>query len=92
MEIVNLEQRRVQNMLITAFKCLHGAAPSYLRLHLKERTSAYSLRGHAILELPTVKTTGYGLHSFRYFGPHEWNRLILMMSGDRRRWLVFGAG
>lgn len=75
LEMVNLEQRRVQNMLITVFKCLHGAAPSYLRSHLKERTSAYSLRGHAILELPTVKTTTYGLHSFRYFGAHEWNRL-----------------
>ena len=75
LQTVSLEQRRVQNMLVTIFKCLHGAAPSYLRSQLKERGSAYSLRGPAILELPAVRTTTYGLHSFRYFGPHEWKRL-----------------
>ena len=90
MEMVNLEQRRVQNMLFTIFKCLHGAAPSYLRSHLKERMLAYSIRGHAILELPTVKTTAYGLHSFHYLGPYEWNRLpddvrrSEMLAGFRR--------
>ena len=65
----------MQNMLVTIFKCLYGAAPSNLRSQLKERGSAFSLRGYAILELSAVRTATYGLHSFRYFGPHEWNRL-----------------
>ena len=55
-------------MLITVYKCLHGAAPSNLHSYLEERDAAgsYNLRGYAKLKLSAVKTTTFGLHSFRY--------------------------
>ena len=91
-EMVNLEQRRVQNMLITVFKCLYGAAPSYLRSHCKERTSAYSLRDHAILELPSLKKQALMVSILFVILARMSGIGDLMMSGDRRRCLVFGAG
>lgn len=50
--------------------------PPYLRAHIQElHVSDYNLRGYTKLEIPHVKTTTYGLRSFRYFAPHAWNNL-----------------
>ena len=42
---------------------------------LKQRASHYNLRGDAILKLPKVNTTNYGLKSIRYQGARLWNAL-----------------
>ena len=60
---VNLESSRVQNTLVTTYKTLYGLAPPYLRSLLKERTTAYNLRGILKLDLPRVTTTSFGLKS-----------------------------
>ena len=70
---VNRESYRVQNMLVTTYKTLY--APPYLRSLLKERTTAYNLRGTLKLNLPRVTTTSFGLKSFRHAAPQVWNTL-----------------
>ena len=73
---VTLEQRRIQNMLVTMYKCLQGAAPSYLRTYLQAHDAGfYDLRGYATLKPPAVRTTRFGLHSFRHLAPNAWNKL-----------------
>ena len=65
-------------MLVTVYKCLHGAAPSaapsnlrtYLQVH---EAGPYILRGYT--KPPAVRTTTFGLHSFRYLAPNAWNKL-----------------
>ena len=42
---------------------------------LKERTTAYNLRGILKVDLPRVTTTSYGLQSFRYAALQVWNKL-----------------
>jgi len=62
-------------MLITVYKCLHGAAPSNLRSYLEECDAAgsYNLTGYAKLKVRAVKTTSFGEHSFTYQAPYVWN-------------------
>ena len=59
----------------STYKTLYGIAPLYLRSLLKERTTAYNLRGTPKVDLPRVTTTSYGLQSFRYAAPQVWNKL-----------------
>ena len=73
---VNLESPLVQNILVTTYKTHYGIAPLYLRSLLRERTTAYNLRGTPNLNLPRVTTTPNGLQSFRYAAPQEWNTLL----------------
>ena len=72
---VNRESSRVRNMLVTTYKTLYGLAPPYLRSLLKERTTAYNLRGTLKLYLPRVTTTSFGLKSLRHATPQVWNTL-----------------
>ena len=64
-------------MLVTVYKCLNGAAPSNLRTYLQVREAgSYFLRGYAKPKPPAVRTTTFGLHSFRYLGPNALNKLL----------------
>ena len=73
LHMATLEQRRVQKMLVTVYKCLHGVALSNLRPYLQMREAgSYILRGYAKLKPPAVRTTTFGLHSFRYLAPNAW--------------------
>ena len=53
-KMVTLEQKRVQNMLITVYKALSGMAPVYISSMIGERTAtrAYHLRGERKLKVP----------------------------------------
>ena len=63
-------------MLVTVYKYLQGAAPSYLRTYLQGRDAGfYELRGYAKLKPPTVRTTRFGLHSFLHLAANVWNKL-----------------
>ena len=76
LHMVTLEQRRVQNMLVTVYKCLHDATPSNLRSYQQVRDAgSYILRGYAKLKPPCVRTTTFGLHPFRHLAPNVWNKL-----------------
>ena len=73
---VNLEDKRLQNMILTIFKCLHFSDyPRYLKDMFRLRSSTYSLGGHNILCLPKPLTTSYGINSFSYLAVISWNSL-----------------
>ena len=64
---VNLKDKRLQNMILTIFKCLHFSDyPRYLKDMFRLRSSTYSLGGHNILCFPKPLTTSYGINSFSY--------------------------
>ena len=47
---VNLKDKRLQNMILTIFKCLHFSDyPRYLKDMFHLRSSTYFLRGHNII-------------------------------------------
>ncbi|RMX40001.1 hypothetical protein pdam_00017278 [Pocillopora damicornis] len=73
---VNLKDKRLQNMILTIFKCLHFPDyPRYLKDMFRLRSSTYSLRGHNILCFPKPLTTSYGINSFSYLAAISWNSL-----------------
>ena len=75
-EGTTLHSQRVQNMLITIYKCLnYDSFPKYLKDMLTLRQSEYTLRSTNILSLCKPVTTTYGLNSFRYFASKTWNSL-----------------
>ena len=70
-----LYNRRIQNMLITIYKCLnHESFPKHLRDMLTLRQSVYSSRRTNMLSL--CKPATYGLNYFRYFASKKWNSLL----------------
>ena len=72
----NLKEKRLQNMILTIFKCLHFSDyPRYLKDMFRLRSSTYFLRGHNILCLPKPLTTSYGINSFSYLAATSWNSL-----------------
>ena len=73
---VNLKDKRLQNMILTIFKCLHFSDyPRYLKDMFHLRSSTYFLRWHNILRLPKLLTTSYGINSFSYLAAISWNYL-----------------
>ena len=49
----NLKDKRLQNMILTIFKCLHFSDyPRHLKDMFRSRSSTYFLRGHNMLCLP----------------------------------------
>ena len=54
---------------------IHNSSPTYISSIFNERKSKYNLRGERALNIPSVNTTKYGLHSIRYFGPKLWNSI-----------------
>ena len=73
---INLKDKRLQNMLITIFKCLHFSDyPRYLKHMFRLRSSTYFLRGHNMLCLPKPSTTSYGINSLSYLAAISWNSL-----------------
>ena len=64
----SLKDKRLQNMTLTTFKCLHFS--DYLR-YLKDM---FRLRS-SILFLPKPWTTSYGINSFSYLAATSWNSL-----------------
>jgi len=71
----SLQQSRYCELLILIHKAIHNSSPTYISSIFKERKSNYNLRGEGALNIPSVNTTRYGLHSLRYFGPKLWNSL-----------------
>jgi len=63
-------------MLVTVYKCLHGATPSILLTYLQVcEAGSYILRGYAKLKPPAVRATTFGLHSFCHLASNAWNKL-----------------
>ena len=68
--------KRIQNMHMIIFKCLHlDQYPLYLKELLSLRSVDYSMRGTDILGLPQPVSTTYDLNSFGYTAANSWNAL-----------------
>lgn len=71
----SLKTRRINDMLTRVYLALNDAAPSYVSQLFTERSSSLSLRGRHKQVIPSLNTTKYGLHSFRYYASKLWNSL-----------------
>ena len=72
----SLREQRWAKILSTVFKILASdAGPKSLRDLITVRCSTYNLRGTTILDLPKVKSTTFGLRSWRYATSKLWNAL-----------------
>ena len=72
----SLREQRLAKILSTVFKILASdAGPASLRDFITVRRSTYNLRGNIIVGLPKVKSTTYGLRSWRYTASKMWNSI-----------------
>ena len=71
-----LENRRIQDMLITINSCFQGRAPSSIMNLINTRDHKYNLRGKNIVLLPKVNSAKHGLNSFKYYAAKQWNMLL----------------
>ena len=64
-----LENRRIQDMLVTVNNCFMGKPPRSIVNLIRNRNTGN------ILSLPKVNTKRHGLTSFKYFAAKQWNML-----------------
>ena len=57
------------------FKAVNKMGPEYISDLFKLKVNTAHLRGRNKLEIPSVNTTKYGLHSIAYYGAKLWNAL-----------------
>ena len=63
-------------MLNTVFGAIkNGNVPTSISELFTARTSNYNLRADAILQLPKVNSTKYGIKSWRYQSSRLWNTI-----------------
>ena len=61
-----LEIRRLTTIAVETFKIIHKQSPSYLHDLISIKDQKYNFRHQGKAVLPRVRTTRYGLNSFRY--------------------------
>ena len=71
-----LTNQRLAKMLSIVFRAIgNGNVPSSISELLTARNYNYNLRGDAILKLPKVNSTKYGIKSWRYQAARLWNTI-----------------
>ena len=70
-----LHVRRMKQMASEVYKIVHDIAPDYVKDLINIKTSHYNFRNENQARLPPVKSTRYGLRSFRYEAARFWNCL-----------------
>ena len=72
-----LANQRLAKMFNTVFEVIgNGKAPTSISGLLTARKSNHNLRGDAILKLPKVNSTKYGIKSWRYQATQLWNTIL----------------
>ena len=64
-KLPTLKVRRLRSMALETFKVIQKQTPSCLHDLIKIKESSYSFRYTNRADVPQVRTTGYGLNSFR---------------------------
>ena len=62
-------------MACEVFKIVNKLPPEYIQHMISIKTSTYNFTGTRNADIPRVKTTRYGLRSFRSEAPRIWNSL-----------------
>jgi phage FluMu protein Com len=72
-----LKIRCIRTIAIETFKIINKETPQYLHDLVTLKNNKYNFRNSntAHIDIPTVKTTRYGLNSFRYYASKTWNEL-----------------
>ena len=60
---------------IEMFKCVKNISPIFLKNIFAYQDQPYELRGGSKFIQPLVRTTSFGINSFRYEGTKIWNNL-----------------
>ena len=66
---------RVKAIAIEMFKCVKNISPIFLKNMFAYQDQPYELRGGSKFIQPLVRTTSFGINSFRYEGTKIWNNL-----------------
>ena len=69
-----LYQRRLQEIATLTYKVKNGLVPHYILELFQTIPKGYNLR-NADFNIPRIRTTHYGKHSLRFFGPLLWGKL-----------------
>ena len=72
---VPLHVLRMQNMASEVFKIVNKLSPEYIQDLVSIKDSTYNFRNERTAEIPRVKTTRYGIKSFRFEAARIWNSL-----------------
>ena len=70
-----LKLRRLTIIALEALKILNNQRPVYLHGMLNFKNQNYSFRYTRTAEIPKVRTSSYGLSSFRFSAAKLWNSL-----------------
>ena len=70
-----LHVRRMKQMASVVYKIINDIAPDFIKDLINIKKSIYNFRRENQASLPAVKSTGYGLMSFRYEAIRIWNYL-----------------
>ena len=66
---------RMKAIAIEMFKCVKNISPIFLKNMFAHQDQPYELRGGSKFIQPLVRTTSFGINSFRYEGTKIWNNL-----------------
>ena len=71
----SLSVRHMRAVALETFKIIHKQCPEYLHDLVTIKQSNYSFRYSNCASVPQVRTTSFGLNSFRFRAPQIWNSL-----------------
>ena len=74
-KLPSLKVRRLRTFALEVFKIVNKDYPVYLFDLIDIKNTSYSFRYQNKAALPQVRTTSFGLQSFRYAGVKLWNEL-----------------
>ena len=74
-KLPSLKVRRIRIIAIETFKIINKQSPLYLHDLVQIKQNKYFFRYQNTAHLSRVKTTKYGLNSFKYFAAKTWNDL-----------------
>jgi hypothetical protein len=74
-KLPSLKIRRQRSIAIETYKIINKETPTYLNDLVKIKCNSYSFRYTNTAEIPQVRTTSYGINSFRYTAAKLWNSL-----------------
>ena len=74
-KLPSLKIRRIRTIAIETFKIINKKTPQYLHDLVTLKNNKYNFRYSNTAHIPTVKTTRYGLNSFRYYASKTWKEL-----------------
>ena len=73
--VSSLYVSRIKTIAIETFKCINKLNPAFLHDFFSISNSGYDLRDGQKIQPPKVRTTMYGLNSFRFEATKIWNSI-----------------